>query len=246
MKYLVVLVLTSFALAGQGQTAMEIIKRADDKMQGESNKAEMRMTIVRPDWKREITMKSWSKGREMSLILITGPARDKGTSTLKRKKELWNWQPSIDRTIKLPPSMMLQSWMGSDFTNDDLVRESSIVNDYTHELGQDTVIDNYECYKIIMIPKPDAPVVWGKLVVYIEKEELNQLLIYYYDEDEYLVNTMRLSDIKNMDGRNIPTRMEMIPAEEPENMTVIEYLSMDFDIDISDNFFSIQNMKRVR
>ena len=199
MKYTLAALLTIFAISTQAQTAKEIMKMADDKMQGESNKAVMRMTIVRPDWKREITMKSWAKGRDMSLILITGPARDKGTATLKRKKELWNWQPSIDRTIKLPPSMMLQSWMGSDFTNDDLVRESSVVNDYTHELGEDTVINNYQAYKIIMTPKPDAPVVWGKLIVYIEKEELNQLLIYYYDEDEFLVNTMQLSDIKNMD-----------------------------------------------
>jgi len=206
----------------------------------------MRMTIVRPEWKREITMKSWAKGRDFSLILITAPARDRGTATLKRQKELWNWQPSIDRTIKLPPSMMLQSWMGSDFTNDDLVRESSIVNDYAHELAADTLINGLDCYKIIMIPKPDAPVVWGKLVVYIEKIELNQLLIYYYDEDGYLVNTMTLSEIKNMDGRNIPTRLEMVPTEEPENMTIIEYLDLEFDIDISENFFSLQNMKRVR
>ena len=239
------LIFTSYS-PGLAQDAKEIIRRADQKMQGNSNKSEMRMTIVRPDWKREITMKSWSKGRELSLILITGPARDKGTSTLKRDKELWNWQPSIDRTIKLPPSMMLQSWMGSDFTNDDLVRESSVVNDYTHELEKDTIIDGMDCYKIIMTPKPEAPVVWGKLIVYIEKEELNQLLIYYYDEDGFLVNTMELSDIRNMDGRNIPTRMEMKPAEEPENKTIIEYLTMDFDIDITDSFFSLQNMKRVR
>ena len=246
MKYIITTLLVLSASVGYSQTAKELIKMADDKMQGESNKAEMRMTIVRPDWKREITMKSWAKGRELSLILITGPARDKGTASLKRNKELWNWQPSIDRTIKLPPSMMLQSWMGSDFTNDDLVRESSVVNDYTHELGQDTVINNLEAYKIIMTPLPDAPVVWGKLIVYIEKVELNQLLVYYYDEDEFLVNTMVLSEIKNMDGRNIPTIMEMIPAEEPQNKTMIEYLSIDFDIDIDDGFFSIQNMKRVR
>jgi outer membrane lipoprotein-sorting protein len=242
---LAALIFTSFTL-GLAQDAKEIIRKADQKMQGNSNKSEMRMTIVRPDWKREITMKSWSKGRELSLILITGPARDKGTSTLKRQKELWNWQPSIDRTIKLPPSMMLQSWMGSDFTNDDLVRESSIVNDYTHVLEKDTTIAGMDCYKIIMTPKPDAPVVWGKLIVYIEKVELNQLLVYYYDEDGFLVNTMELSEIRNMDGRNIPTRLEMMPAEEPENKTIIEYLTMDFDIDITDSFFSVQNMKRVR
>jgi outer membrane lipoprotein-sorting protein len=244
-KILAILALFVFSASG-AQTAKEIVKMADDKMQGESNRSEMKMTIVRPTWKREITMKGWALGRDYSLILITGPARDKGTAFLKRSNEMWNWQPSIDRTIKLPPSMMLQSWMGSDFTNDDLVRESSIVNDYEHILGADTVINNLDCYKIILDPKEDASVVWGKIIVYIDKEELNQHLIYYYDEDNYLVNTMILSNIRNMDGRMIPTHMEMIPAEEPQNKTVIDYLNMEFDLDLKESFFSQQNMKRVR
>ncbi|HCM76851.1 MAG TPA: outer membrane lipoprotein-sorting protein, partial [Cytophagales bacterium] len=112
----------------------------------------MKMTIVRPDWKREVTMKGWSLGTEYSLILITGPARDKGQAFLKRDNEMWNWQPSIDRVVKLPPSMMLQSWMGSDFTNDDLVKESSVVNDYTHSLDQDSVIEGKKVYKIVLTP----------------------------------------------------------------------------------------------
>jgi len=241
------IVIAFFTLSDvSAQTAKEIVKMADDKMQGESNRSEMRMTIVRPSWKREITMKGWALGRDYSLILITGPARDKGTAFLKRNNEMWNWQPSIDRTIKLPPSMMLQSWMGSDFTNDDLVKESSIVNDYEHSLGADTVINNLECYKIILDPKEEASVVWGKIIVYIDKVELNQHLLYYYDEDDYLVNTMILSDIKNMDGRMIPTHMEMIPAEEPENRTIIDYLSLEFDLNLKETFFSQQNMKRVR
>ena len=132
------------------QTAKEIIKKADDKMQGQSNKSVMKMTIVRPEWKREVIMKGWSLGRDYSLILITAPARDKGSAFLKRENEMWNWQPSIDRVVKLPPSMMLQSWMGSDFTNDDLVKESSIVNDYAQTFGADTVINKMNCYKIIM------------------------------------------------------------------------------------------------
>lgn len=246
MRYLTTTLLLALAINAGAQTAKEIIKQADDKMQGNSNKSEMRMTIVRPDWKREVTMKGWALGREYSLILITAPARDRGGAFLKRNNEMWNWQPSIDRVIKLPPSMMLQSWMGSDFTNDDLVKESSIVNDYEHTLGADTVINDMEAYKIIMIPVPDAPVVWGKIVTYIEKTELNQLLVYYYDEDNYLINTMKLFDIKEMGGRIIPTRMEMIPADEPQNKTVIEYLNMEFDLDLSQNFFSQQNMKRVR
>lgn len=246
LKIIGILLLSIITSTVWGQTAKEIIKQADDKMQGESNKAVMKMTIVRPDWKREVTMKSWSLGRTYSLILITAPARDKGSAFLKRENEMWNWQPSIDRVVKLPPSMMLQSWMGSDFTNDDLVKESSIVNDYTHSFGADTVINDMTCYKINMVPNEEAAVVWGKVVVYIEKENLFQLLIKYYDEDEFLINTMVLSNIKKVGDRTLPTHLEMTPADEPQNKTVIDYLEWEFDLDIKESFFSLQNMKRIR
>lgn len=246
MRTILLMSMLFFCLGSQAQTAKEIMQRVDEKMRGTSNKSEMKMTIVRPDWKREVTMKGWALGTEYSLILITGPARDKGQAFLKRDNEMWNWQPSIDRVVKLPPSMMLQSWMGSDFTNDDLVKESSIVNDYTHSLEKDSVIDGSNVYKIKLTPKPDAPVVWGKIVCYVEKKEYNQLLVKYYDEDDYLVNTMVLSDIKNMGGRILPTRLEMIPADNPKQKTVIEYLNQEFNIGLKEDFFSMQNMKRVR
>lgn len=246
MKGIIVIVFILINFAAAGQTATEIIEKADDKMQGNSNKSEMKMTIVRPDWKREVTMKAWALGREYSLILITGPARDKGQAFLKRKTEMWNWQPSIDRVVKLPPSMMLQSWMGSDFTNDDLVRESSVVEDYTHALGPDSLIDGQPVYRIILTPKPAAPVVWGRIVAFIDKKEFNQHLVRYYDEDGILVNTLTLSDIRNIGGRILPTRMEMVPSENPRQKTVIEYQNLEFDIGIKEDFFSMQNMKRVR
>jgi outer membrane lipoprotein-sorting protein len=241
-----IIICLGMALSTEGQNAKEIIKKVDDKMQGNSNRSVMKMTIIRPDWKREVTMKGWALGREYSLILITSPARDKGQAFLKRENEMWNWQPSIDRVVKLPPSMMLQSWMGSDFTNDDLVKESSVVEDYDHTLRQDTVVDGRPAYKIEMIPKPDAAVVWGKVIVYIDKKELNQLLVRYYDEDEVLVNTMVLSDIKPIGGRILPCRLEMIPADNPKQKTVIEYLDLEFDVNLTQDFFSLQNMKRVR
>ena len=246
MKNITILLLLTMAIGSYGQSAKEIIKKADDKMQGQSNKSTMKMTIVRPSWKREITMKGWSLGREYSLILITAPARDKGTAFLKRNNEMWNWQPSIDRVIKLPPSMMLQSWMGSDFTNDDLVKESSIVNDYDQVLEKDTVINGQDCYKIVLTPHEDAAVVWGKVVVYIDKQTYNQYLVYYYDEDGFLVNTMILSAIKEMGGRLLPTHLEMIPADEPGNKTVIDYISLEFNVGLQESFFSLQNMKRIR
>ena len=229
-----------------GQTATEIIQKADQLMQGNSSKGELTMTIVRPKWTREIGLKTWSKGNAYSLTLITDPARDAGTGFLKRDKELWNWQPTIDRVIKMPPSMMMQSWMGSDFTNDDLVRESSIVKDYEHRLLGDTTIGEYKAWKLELIPNEDAPVVWGRILAYIEKDHYFQLLFKYYDEDGFLINTMVLSDIKPLGNRRIPTRLEMIPAENPDQKTVLIYEKMVFDIILDDRFFSLQNLKQLR
>ncbi len=229
-----------------GQSAKEIIDKADAKMQGTSSKSEMIMRIVRPDWTREIGIKGWALEKEYSLMLITKPARDKGSAFLKRESEIWNWQPSIDRVIKLPPSMMMQSWMGSDFTNDDLVKESSIVRDYKHTLAGDTTILNREAWKIVLIPNEDAAVVWGKIEAFISKEDYLQLLFRYYDEDDFLINTMTFTEIKEMGGRIIPSHLTVIPAENPDHKTEIIYKSIDFDINLKPSFFSIQNMKRVR
>ena len=215
-------------------------------MRGNSSKGEAIMRIVRPEWTREVRMKMWSLGTKKSLVLVTAPARDKGLATLMRDQEIWNWQPSIERVIKLPPSMMMQSWMGSDFTNDDLVKQSSIVTDYSHKLLKDTIIENRSCHKIELIPKEDAAVVWGKIEMCISKVEFLQLQVKYYDEDDYLVTTMNASGIKTMGGRIIPSFLEMIPADNPKQKTTFEYLNLEFDLDLQDSFFSIQNMKRLR
>ena len=140
------------------QDAKEIVAKANELIRANSSYAELSMTIVKPTWSRAMTMKVWSLEPDYALILITEPAKDRGTVTLKRKKEVWNWIPTVNRVIKLPPSMMMQSWMGSDFTNDDLVRQSSIVEDYTHSIVGEEEIDGYDCYKIELIPKPEAGV----------------------------------------------------------------------------------------
>lgn len=215
-------------------------------MRGNSSIAELKMTIVRPAWQRELEMKSWTKGDDLALILITAPARDKGVAYLKRDKELWNWQPSIDRVIKLPPSMMLQSWMGSDFTNDDLVKESSAVHDYFHALGKDTVISGYACYAVVLTPKPEAAVVWGKIHTWITKDDFIQIRSEFYDEDGFLINTMVASEIKNMDGRMLPSHLEMIPSDKEGHKTMLDYRALKFDVELSDDFFTIQNMKRLK
>ncbi len=249
MKTLINLIaLTFLSLASTAQTTdiREIVKKADEKLRGTSSIGEVTMTIQRPSWERTLSMKNWTLGTEYSLILITAPAKEKGQVFLKRESEMWNWLPSIDRMIKIPPSMMMQSWMGSDFTNDDLVKESSIVKDYTHKLVGEETIENYPCYKVELIPLEDAPVVWGKIYMWISQDEFLWLKAEFFDEDGFLVNTEILTDVKKMDDRIIPTRMEMIPADKEGHKTIMTFDKIDFEVPIKDSFFSIQNMKRIR
>lgn len=251
MKRLVLALAVALALLpevmAQTPTATEILEKADEKTRGsESAYTEMTITTVRPKWTREMTMKSWAKGNDYSLILITSPARDKGTAFLKRKKEVWNWVPNIERSIKMPPSMMMQSWMGTDFTNDDLVRESSTVNDYDSKVVGDSTIAGRKCWKLELIPKPDAPVVWGKVIAFIDQTDYIQLRAESYDEDMYLVNIMNAADIKTMDGQTIATKMEMIPVDENGHKTLMQINNIEFNGGITETFFTTQNMKRVK
>lgn len=237
------LILTTTVL--NAQDATEIVRRADLQLRGESSETEMTMLIERPTWSRSVSMKAWSKGTDYSLILITAPARDRGTTFLKRNKEIWNWVPSIGRSVKLPPSMMMQSWMGSDFTNDDLVRESSSVTDYYHTFVRMDTMDEYQVYIIDMIPKPDAAVIWGRVRTYIEKDHYLQLRVEFYDEYDDLINVMQGDSVKMFDGRLLPSRMVITPQDKPGHRTILEYHSMKFDVNITESFFSIQNMRRV-
>jgi len=236
--------------AAAGETlrpdATLLVTRADEHMRGETQYTEMTMKVIRPGWTRETSLKSWSKGRDLMLLLIMAPARDKGTAFLKRKNEVWNWLPAVEKVIKIPPSMMMQPWMGSDFTNDDLVKESSVVNDYTHTIEGEEQIDGRNCWKIRLIPKPDAAVVWGKLFVWIDKVEPIELRVEYYDEDGDLVNVQSLTDIKELGGRRIPTVMTMSPLKKPGQSTVLIIEESIFDKPVDDAFFSEQQMKRLR
>jgi outer membrane lipoprotein-sorting protein len=228
-------------------TATDIIRKADEKFNGEkSSRSAMSMTIVRPSWERTVEFKSWSSGPDYALTLITAPAAEKGQSFLKRGNEMWSWNPTIARLIKLPPSMMSQGWMGSDYTNDDILRESSIVNDYTHELEGEEVINGRNCYRINLVAKDDAAVIWGHQVRWIEKDHFLFMKAELYDEYGFLVRTELGSDIREMDGRLIPTRLELIPEEEEGHKTIIEIGEIEFNIPIRDDFFSQQNMKSIR
>jgi outer membrane lipoprotein-sorting protein len=238
--------MTLIPLTLSAQSATEIIERMEDVMRGESSLAEMTMTIERPRYTREVGMKAWAKGEEYSLILITAPARDEGTVYLKRENEIWNYVPSIDRTIKMPPSMMSQSWMGSDFTNDDLVRESSTIEDYEHRILREEEIDGREAWVLELIPLPETPIVWGKVLMWIDKAHYIQLRVENYDQQNELANLIEFSEITEMDGRTFPAKLTLTPADEPDQRTLMEYQNLEFNININESFFTQQNMRRVR
>jgi outer membrane lipoprotein-sorting protein len=248
MKRTVALLAMTFMLvsAAPAQDAREIVRKANDLMRGSKTYAEFSMTIEKPEWSRTVEMKAWSLEPDYSLVYVTAPARDRGSVTLKRKNEVWNWLPTIQRVIKIPPSMMLQSWMGSDFTNDDLVRQSSIVDDYTHATAGEDTVAGRRCWKIALTPKPEAGVVWGKLYMWISNPGYIELRTDFFDEDGVLVKTFTGSDIKTFDGRPIAAHWEMIPVREPGKKTILDYRVLKFDVDLDPSFFSEQNMTRVR
>ncbi len=249
MVRITLLVITFFVISLSNivaQNVKEIVKRADEKFRGVSSQSEMTMIIQRPSWSRTISMKSWTLGNDYSIIYITAPAKEKGQVFLKRITEMWNYLPSIERMVKMPPSMMLQSWMGSDFTNDDLIKESSLVKDYEHSLVGEEKLQGYDCHKILLIPKENAPVVWGKIYMWISKEESLWLKGEYYDEESTLVNTEILSEVKQMDDRKLPTKLEMIPTNKQGQKTTLVFNWIKFNLNFNESFFSQQNMRKLR
>ncbi|EOV6280768.1 outer membrane lipoprotein-sorting protein [Vibrio parahaemolyticus] len=235
-----------FTSLSYAESAFDIVQKSDQAMRGKSSYSEATMEIVRPDWTRSMTMKSWTKGTELSLVLVTAPAKDKGSASLKRHREMWNWVPSIERVIKIAPSMLSQSWMGSDFTNDDLINQSSIVVDYQHALLGNDSFEGDKVWVIEAMAKPDAPVVWNKVTLWISQSTYLQRKVEFYDEFDERVNVLTTYDVKELGGRKIATRMEMKPVDKPGNKTIFTTHQAQFDFDINDDFFSQQQMKSLR
>ncbi|MBP1629668.1 MAG: rane protein [Bacteroidetes bacterium] len=243
---LIVLMVTQYSLISQNISAIDIIKKADSKLRGNSAYSEFTMIIIRPTYKRSISMKAWTKGNKYALIKILSPAKEKGQGFLKREKELWNWIPSIDRMIKMSSSIMSQSWMGSDLSNDDMIRESSMVNDYNHKLIKHEIIRGLNSYKLELIPKPNSAIVWGKVNIWIDKEYFTLVRIENYDQDNILVQTIEYFDLKTFGDRILPSRMEISPSDKKSNKTTLITNKADFNIKINESFFSQQNLKNTQ
>jgi outer membrane lipoprotein-sorting protein len=203
------LTFTSFgAFAAGTPQAAELVDKAETVLWGRTLYSDFEMTINTTSWSRKLLLKVWMDRPGKSFLRVVGPAKDKGISSLRLKSEMWNYIPAIERTIKIPPSLMLQPWLGSDFTNDDLVKESSIVNDYTHKLLDATKSDGHDAYRVESLPKPGAAVVWGK-IFYTIRDDFVPLKLEYFDERGNLIRTLTYTDIRQMGGRIIPTRWEM-------------------------------------
>jgi len=228
------------------QDAVEIVRRSEDLLKGVSSKGRFRMLVETPDFTRSTEMEAWWVGNDKALIVITSPKREAGNKTLKVNNELWMYLRNTETTIKVPPSMMLQSWNGSDFTNDDLVRESSLTDDYIMRILSEEEVNGLHSWKIEMLPKPSAPVVWGKLIHWIRKNDFLPARTEYYDEKGTLMRTMQYTDIRQFGSRSIPSKWEMTNNVKPGRRTFFEYLEVQFDIRISDKVFSFRELEKGR
>lgn len=243
MKNILILFLFASSLLS-AQNAADIIDKAENIIKGKTAYGEIEMSVVTPDYERTLKMESWWEGNEKALIVIESPRREKGNKTLKIGNEMWNYLKNTETTIKVPPSMMLQSWNGSDFTNDDLVRESNLRKDYTQKILGEEKIENADCWKIQLIPNPNAPVVWGKLIYWVRKADYIPARIEYYDEKGIVKRYMEFTDIQIMDGRNIPTLWRMVSKTKEGHSTEFKILNMEFNKDISSKIFSFSELER--
>lgn len=224
--------------------ARQILDHVDDLFRGDASHGRATMTIRTEHWTRSLTLEFWSKGKERSLIRILAPEKEKGTATLKVGNDLWNYLPKVKRVVKLPSSMLSASWMGSHLTNDDLVKESRMADDYTFDIGWEGERDGVEIVEITCIPKPEAAIVWGKVVVRVRRRDSMPLQVDFHDEDMDLARTITYTDERDMGGRRLPTTMTVVPADAPDERTAIHWDAIDFDVAIDDAMFSLRTLQR--
>lgn len=239
-------VLTAASANFAQESARAIILKSDQLMRGKTMTGKYTMEVIRPAWSRSMSFRFWSEGTEKSFIRMLTPAKNKGVTFLKIKREMWNYVPKINRTIKVPPSMMLQSWMGSDFTNDDLVKEASVVEDYLHTLLRQEKIADFDAYVVELRALPDAPVVWDKVVEWIRLGDYVPLKADYYNERGELIRTMLFSEIKQFDDRKVPTVMELVEEKKPGHKTRLILEDAHFDEPINKSVFSKQNLRKAK
>ncbi len=237
------------ALPGAGVWAQEpggrdILERVERLLWGNTVQGDYEMTISTARWQRTLALKVWIERPKRSFVRIVSPAKEAGIGSLRLGAEMWNYLPNVERVIKIPPSMMLQPWMGSDFTNDDLVKESSILEDYTHKVLGTVTVDGQPVYQVEATAKPQAAVVWGRILYSVKQNDFVPLKQEFYDERGELVRTMTFFDVRSVGGRRLPTRWEMRPRAKAGNVTTIVLKDAVFDQPIPDEVFSQRNLQK--
>ena len=232
------------SLFAQPQTAAELIHKTEQNLRANTEQGVVTMTVRTPDWQRTLVMDYWAVNPDKTFIRVTSPAKEAGTSTLRLGSNMWNYLPSVERVIKIPPSLMLQPWMGSDFSNDDLVRESSLEKDYTHRLDSEVREAGALCYRVVSTPKPNAPVVWGHLVILVGKADAIPRKEEFYDDKGVLQKVLTFEDIRRMGGRTYPTQWKMVSVNKPGHETVLVYNKLEFDRHIPNSVFTQENLQQ--
>lgn len=226
---------------------LEIIDRVDRLLRGDSSRGVATMEVVTEHWERQMTMEIWSLGTDHSLVRLRAPRKDAGTATLKAGDDIWNYLPKVDRTIKIPASMMGGSWMGSHFTNDDLVKNSRLIEDYDIAISFDGADGDGEAvWDLALVPKPEAPVVWGRIEYRVGQRDGLPRWARFFDEDGELARTLAYGSYREFAGRRLPAVIEMTPADKPEERTLLRYEELEFDVNLESSFFSLRNLQRGR
>lgn len=227
------------------QDAKEIVRATIDNWRGLSSYGEMSMTIHRPSWERTMSMRAWTQGSKKSLVRVTAPKKDAGNGTLMVDDNMWSYAPKVNRVIKVPSSMMGQSWMGSDFSNKDVSRADDIVDQYDHTLLGEEDHEGHKVYVVEAVPHEEAAVVWGREVLRIRDDDV-LVSQEFYDQDGVLVKVLNSLEIGEMGGRTIAIRQRMAKVDTEDEWTEFVMSGVEFDLDISDNVFTRSNLQNPR
>ena len=229
--------------AKAAMTVDQMVEQAEKQVKGDSFEGQLKMIVEKDGSQRTLEIKSWLKGDDYSLLRILNPAKDRGTGTLRVKLEMWQYLPNVSRVVKIPFSMMLQSWMGSDFSNDDLVKSTSLARDYTHKILATETVNNVKSVKIECLPKKNATIVWGKVILWVRETDQSPVKQEYYSEKGKLVKTFDGFDHKTFGKRTIPTLVVMTPANKPGQKTTLQYLKVKFDQKLSTSLFTESQLR---
>lgn len=221
----------------------DIVEKVESLLWANTMQGQFEMRIVTARWERTLSLRVWMDRPKRSFVRVMAPAKEAGIGSLRIGNEMWNYLPAIERTVKIPPSMMLQPWMGSDFTNDDLVKQSSAIDDYVQKVLGQEVVEGEPLWKVEAVPKPEAAVVWGRIVYWVRRDFIPVRQEYFSDRGD-LVRVMAFTDVKPVGGRTIPTRWEMKPLGKPGNSTTIVVKDAAYNVPVDDEVFTQRNLQK--